>query len=69
MDMGACNSVYYQYGRNMGEIQTWRPVLLYIYYIYIYNWLHHPYVQQGCTELTTISLCCMTKARLGSKES
>jgi len=25
---------------------------------YIYNWLHHPYTQQGCTEWTTVLSCC-----------
>ena len=42
MDKGACHSVHYQYygAKFKHGVQCY----------YVYNWLHHSYVQQGYTE-------------------
>jgi len=55
MDKGACNSIYYQYYGQNSKME-------------FSVWFHHPYVQQGCTEWTTILSCCMTKVRLALRE-
>ena len=57
MDKGACNSV-----RTLPVL--WAKFKHGIQCYYVYNWLHHSYVQQGYTEWAAAPSSCVKVARL-----